>query len=104
MLHELEHLLHVLHTIDANTKEDIFEQGEIQSEFKEIDDFPELLHGIHNNILLLQQEEKHNTRAIWKTAFRIDWALGSCTSNIKLVRDKVGKARAYYAKRKNTKI
>ena len=63
MLHELEHILQVLHTIDDQTKENIFEKfekNEIQSELKEIDDFPELLQTIHHHIELLKNHDVNN--------------------------------------------
>ena len=100
MSHKLECILHVLNAIDTQTEENIFEKDEIQDELKEIDDHPELLHTIHHSIILLQNEEIHNAHKIWKTAFKIDWTLGSCINNIGLVRDKVVKAREYYTKRK----
>ena len=71
MLQELERVLYALYTIDTQTKEDIFKNEEIRKELKEIDDFPELLHEIHNNITLLYHEDIHNISNILKIVIEI---------------------------------
>jgi len=93
MLHELEHMLKQLKETEWKLHRDVFEEGEIQKEIQEINNFPELLHDVHQKLSTLREAEPHELAKILTTLIDIYQSLCSCTNNIELTRELVSQLR-----------
>jgi len=101
MIHELENVLHVLKKI--NRPKNILDENVIEEEIDYIDDFPELLDDIHQNIVFLQNKDIGEFSHMLKKLTQIYTKLGRCIDNIKTAQDLIKQIRTYYYEKKINK-